>query len=421
MVKDNVTGLVWEAKTNKDGDKKYTDPHDADNTYTWYDSNPATNGGNAGTPGEVTDTEDFIKALNDATFGGRSDWRMPTRKELRSIVNYGDDPAINATYFPDTVDNYYYWSSTTDAGNSGNAWRIYLGPGSDGSSRKSISYCARAVRGGQPGALERLVDNGDGTVTDTSTGLMWQQATASDTQTWANAISYCENSELSGFSDWRLPTIKEIDSIADLNRANPAINIDFFPETQSSYYVSSTTWVPTTSNAWNYVFDSGRGFYLYKNYPIYLRAVRGGQNRIAGHLIVSNPAQAGTYLFRSTLPILWDTAGIGGDVRISLSRDGGKTYQTLVDQEPNNGTYDWTVTGPASVNCMLKIEPLGNASRGSIQGLFTIHYESELADIIKFLQLVSGIETPEAIDLTGDGIVDVSDAIYSLQSEAGLR
>ncbi len=64
MVKDNVTGLVWEMKTNKDGVKNYNDPHDADNDYTWYDSNPATNGGNAGTSGSGTDTEDFIKSLN---------------------------------------------------------------------------------------------------------------------------------------------------------------------------------------------------------------------------------------------------------------------------------------------------------------------------------------------------------------------
>ena len=58
MVRDNVTGLFWEVKTD-DGSI-----HDKDNTYTWYDSNPATNGGNAGTAGEGTDTEDFIEALN---------------------------------------------------------------------------------------------------------------------------------------------------------------------------------------------------------------------------------------------------------------------------------------------------------------------------------------------------------------------
>jgi len=75
MVRDNVTGLIWEVKTD-DGSI-----HDKDNKYTWYDSNSQTNGGNAGTSGDGTDTEDFIKALNDANFGGYSDWRFPTVKE----------------------------------------------------------------------------------------------------------------------------------------------------------------------------------------------------------------------------------------------------------------------------------------------------------------------------------------------------
>jgi hypothetical protein len=90
MVRDNVTRLIWEMKTD-DGSI-----HDKDNKYTWYDSNPTTNGDNAGTPGDGTDTEDFINALNAANFGGHSDWRMPTVNELRSIVDYGrSDPAIN--------------------------------------------------------------------------------------------------------------------------------------------------------------------------------------------------------------------------------------------------------------------------------------------------------------------------------------
>jgi surface antigen len=79
MVKDNVTGLIWENKT-VDGTI-----HDKNKTFTWYDSNPATNGGYAGTPGDGTDTEDFIRTLNSAHFGGYSDWRLPTMNELDSI------------------------------------------------------------------------------------------------------------------------------------------------------------------------------------------------------------------------------------------------------------------------------------------------------------------------------------------------
>jgi hypothetical protein len=82
MIRNNVTGLIWENKTN-DGTI-----HDNGNTYTWCDTNPDSNGGDAGTCGTGTNTEDFIKALNDAVIGGFSDWRLPTMEELRSILNY---------------------------------------------------------------------------------------------------------------------------------------------------------------------------------------------------------------------------------------------------------------------------------------------------------------------------------------------
>ena len=149
MVRDNVTGLIWEVKQNKDGTKNYDNPHDADNTYTWYDPDSATNGGSAGTAGDGTDTDDFINALNSARFGGYSDWRLPGREELRSICDYGRyDPAINTAFFPNTVSS-YYWSSTTSASNTGGAWIIGFYNGGVHWNYKSLNYYVRAVRGGQ--------------------------------------------------------------------------------------------------------------------------------------------------------------------------------------------------------------------------------------------------------------------------------
>ncbi len=126
MVRDNVTGLIWEVKTSNNRAQNYSDPHDADNNYTWYDPDPGTNQGNAGTEGNNTDTKDFIDALNNAKFGGFEDWRLPTIKELSCLVDYSipePGPTIDIAYFPNTVDS-NYWSSTTSAENPGSAWEI---------------------------------------------------------------------------------------------------------------------------------------------------------------------------------------------------------------------------------------------------------------------------------------------------------
>lgn len=111
MVRDNVTGLIWEVKKNKDGYSNYSDPHDADNTYTWYD--PSCIGCEGSQSSK--DTQDMIDQLNTSNFGGQSDWRMPTIKELDCIVDRSipyPGPIINTAYFANTA-TYHYWSSTT--------------------------------------------------------------------------------------------------------------------------------------------------------------------------------------------------------------------------------------------------------------------------------------------------------------------
>ncbi|MFC1856590.1 DUF1566 domain-containing protein [Thermodesulfobacteriota bacterium] len=366
MVRDNVTGLIWEIKTD-DGSI-----HDKDNTYTWYDSNPDTNGGYAGTPGDGTDTEDIINVLNAANFGGYSDWRLPNREDLRSIVHHDRYiPSIETTYFPHTIAS-GYWSSTTLADYTVDAWNISFYSAHDWNLNKMDSYYVRAVRGGQSRSLGNLVINGDGTVTDTSTGLMWQQETALGTYTWKQGLSYCEGLDLAGHTDWRLPTIKELGSIVDLGRYKPHANMNFFPDTVASFYWSSTTDALNISYAWHMYFGYLDDYDNYKSSSYYVRAVRGGQSRLLDHLIISAPQQGSMWNFGSLMSITWETQEIQDNVSISISRDSGKTYESITDSTENDGSYDWTVTGPVSVNSVLKIEPITNASKGTKQGLFSI-------------------------------------------------
>jgi hypothetical protein len=139
MVLDNQTNLIWEVKQNKDGIQNYGNPNDADNAYSWNESN-----------------QKFIHALNAAHFGRFSDWRLPSLKELKTLVDSNrKNPTISADYFPNTQSS-FYWSSTPYAGYTNTAWGVYFGNGSDnyndkfsGGPYKSYGYYVRAVRGGQ--------------------------------------------------------------------------------------------------------------------------------------------------------------------------------------------------------------------------------------------------------------------------------
>ena len=165
-----------------------------------------------------------------------------------------------------------YWSSTTRATHSGEAWYVDFGYGFVLIGLKSYYCYVRAVRGGQSSNF--FVDNGNGTVTDTSTGLMWQQATAGATN-WNAAINYCEGLVLGGHSDWRLPNRNELQSLVDYSTYIPAIDATAFPNTTYSLYWSSTTLDLYSGSAWGVEFDDGDVAYNSKllDFLYYVRAV----------------------------------------------------------------------------------------------------------------------------------------------------
>ncbi len=120
-------------------------------------------------------------------------------------------------------------------------------------------------------------DNGDGTVTDNNTGLMWQQDEAGSMD-WEGALTYCEGLSLAGYTDWRLPNIKELESITDDTLYIPSIDTNFFPDVYASSYWSSTTYASYSFNAWYVYFSNGLvSGYFDKSFNHYVRCVRAGQ------------------------------------------------------------------------------------------------------------------------------------------------
>jgi hypothetical protein len=274
MVRDDVTGLTWENKSD------LADIHNVDDTYTWQGAQ-----------------DNFIARLNDDYFGGYSDWRLPTIKELYTLTHKGRyNTAVNPDYFPiirysTGLPRLVYWSSTTYTRDPSLAWYLdfrdgdtyYSSIGDDPIGSKDHLNFAIAVRGRQ--ANSALVDNNDGTVTDTATGLIWQksgptnQSGAAIALTWEEALAYCEKLELNEKDDWRLPNVNELQSIVDYRFYNPSVDVTFFPDTQSEPYWSSTTYAPDNGIAWDISFFNGDVLVNYRSKleTRYVRAVRGGQ------------------------------------------------------------------------------------------------------------------------------------------------
>ena len=112
------------------------------------------------------------------------------------------------------------------------------------------------VAAGAPNA-EAYTDNGDGTVTDNVTELMWQQAAAPATYTWAAAVAYCPTLTLAGHKDWRLPSRIELVSILDVGVSGSAIDPTYFPGTPVTAFWSSSPWVGNAPGAWFVFFGHG--------------------------------------------------------------------------------------------------------------------------------------------------------------------
>lgn len=227
----------------------------------------------------------FSQAQNACSIlelGGHDDWRVPTKKELLALVDYSvayDEsnplPQINPTFFPNTnAANYWASRDSVSAQAVDFATGLYT-RALDPSTADVYVRCAR----GSSAAEQVLVDNSDGTVTDSATGLMWHKA-ASGQKTWADSLSYCEGSDVGGYEDWRLPNIKELEAWFDDARSSPAINAAYFQTALTDAYWASTSRAGRPDEAWGIDVATGAVSSYFKgmtgNLPHNVQCVRGG-------------------------------------------------------------------------------------------------------------------------------------------------
>lgn len=279
-VTDNVTGLMWQKSPNMDGDG------DID-----YDDKMSYNEAMAG-----------AASFNLA---GYNDWRLPSIKEMYSLIVFsGLDPSgyngtstdvlspfIDTTYFDfaygdqdagERIIDAQMASSTLYVSTTMNGNETMFGvnfadgrikgyptgamPGQTEEKQFYVMY----VRGGNNYGENIFRNNGDGTITDSATGLMWMQDDNGTGLNWPDALAYAESFVYAGYSNWRLPNAKELQSIVDYTRSpstsnSPAID-PLFNCTQITDEGGSTDypfyWSGTTHASWQPDAPGGYGAYV---------------------------------------------------------------------------------------------------------------------------------------------------------------
>ncbi len=134
----------------------------------------------------------------------------------------------------------------------------------------------------------RFTDNSDGTVTDNLTNLIWlKNANSFGAKNWSTAKTDCKTlasgagglTDGSSAGDWRLPTVKELQSLIDFSQYNPALPPGhLFTNVQPGYYWSGVTCADSADNAWYVTMSNGGVYYYYKAYTGFVWPVRGGKN-----------------------------------------------------------------------------------------------------------------------------------------------
>ncbi|MGM9428270.1 DUF1566 domain-containing protein [Hydrogenophaga sp. MI9] len=272
-LRDNVTGLIWEGK-------EATGTRAGSNTY----SNNGTN--------LATDASGYVIHVNGIGLCGFTDWRLPSRQELLTLMDSGRTTAasINTTWFPNTPAT-SFWSGQGLSTDNALAWYASFMGGSSYSSAapRTTAYAVRLVRGAGPvgarftySTVPYGSDTVNNVVNDAWTGLQWrrcEQGRFWNGSACAGSVSsFTHEQALSHArvqSGWRLPNIKELASLGDLSvtsgaRVDPAA----FPGAIGAYLWSSSPYAVNSGSAWLVYFNYGSVLAFTRGSGFFVRLVR---------------------------------------------------------------------------------------------------------------------------------------------------
>ncbi len=250
IVTDNNTGLMWERHLNWRWGKTVPPkgkwrPQDV---FAYKDGEP-----------RRRPYQEGVQYCKNLRLGGYDDWRMATMKEGHTIAHYASArPTIHIKYFKDTdpgLPGYGdrgkggMWGGPIAPDHNNSAWHLGFIDGHMMGYPRTGYKTTRCVRAENNGVyfVPDFLDNDDGTVTDRVAQLMWRQTVDGVTRDWEGSIQYCEDLVFAGFDDWKLPSNKELSSTVDLRKQKPAIDTEFFPDTDYKAYYWSRT--PETRDA----------------------------------------------------------------------------------------------------------------------------------------------------------------------------
>lgn len=205
----------------------------------------------AGAPTDWWRARDYC---DDLVLAGRDDWVLPSRLELATLLDVGRfNPSIDLTAFPDEPAD-FFWSNSP-ALFSSLAFGIRFDQGFVYDHDPRVLGRARCVTDTAPDAESRLKVDAD-VVHDGATQLIWQRAWQGPA-TWLDALAGCQALALGGFTDWRLPALKELLTIVEDRALNPSTDIAVFPGTPGEWLWASTPGLAPPDYAWAVSFTDG--------------------------------------------------------------------------------------------------------------------------------------------------------------------